>query len=259
MTELPPACPACNAVDSFAACGPGVERVLEEAKQYFPEARIVVLASDTADSQDALRAILQDIRDHKYDIIIGTQIIAKGHHFPKLTLVGVIDADLGLQGGDLRAAERTYQLLHQVAGRAGREERPGTVYLQTFYPENKVMLAMTNHERDVFLDVEAQEREAAHMPPYSRLVGIIVAGKNEQQVLDIAMELGKTAPHAEGIRSYGPAEAPFYRLRGYYRRRLLVQADKTLDVQKAVGAWVDSVKTPSAVRVYIDIDPQSFL
>jgi primosomal protein N' (replication factor Y) len=258
-TKFPKACPSCNDTDSLAACGPGVERVLEEAKEYFPEARIVVLASDTAETDEQLRTILNDIRGHQYDIIIGTQIIAKGHHFPKLTCVGVIDADLGLKGGDLRASERTYQLLHQVAGRAGREDRPGQVYLQTFYPDNKVMQALTHHERDVFLDVEAQEREDAGMPPYGRLVGIIVSGKDEKQVMEIASALGRTAPHAEGIQTFGPAEAPFYRLRGNYRRRLLVRADKNVDIQKAVAGWMETVKAPSAIRVYIDIDPQSFL
>jgi primosomal protein N' (replication factor Y) len=258
-TRLPSACPSCGDQDSLAPCGPGVERVLEEVKELFPEARTVVLASDTTEGPDELRTLLQDIRAHKYDIIIGTQIIAKGHHFPDLTLVGVIDADIGLKGGDLRAAERTYQLLHQVAGRAGRAEKPGRVYLQTFYPDNKVMQAMTGHERDVFLDVEAQEREGAHMPPYSRLVGIIVSGKNERQVIDLSNELGKISPNGQGIQTFGPADAPFYRLRGNYRRRLLVRADKDLNVQKAVAEWTRRVKVPSALRIYIDIDPQSFL
>lgn len=258
-TKFPKACPACNDIDSLAACGPGVERVLEETKEYFPDARIVVLASDTAETDEQLRDMLKAIREHQYDIIIGTQIIAKGHHFPKLTCVGVVDADLGLKGGDLRASERTYQLLHQVAGRAGREQRPGKVFLQTFYPDNKVMRALTHHERDVFLDVEAQEREDAGMPPYGRLAGIIVSGKDEKQVMEVAAALGKTAPHADGIQTFGPAEAPFYRLRGNYRRRLLVRADKNVDIQKAVAGWMDMVKVPSTIRVYIDIDPQSFL
>lgn len=257
--SFPKTCPSCAESDSLSPCGPGVERILEEVKEYFPEARTVVLASDTASSSEELRAILSDIRDHKYDIIIGTQIIAKGHHFPKLTLVGVVDADLGLKGGELRAAERTFQLLHQVAGRAGREEERGHVYLQTWMPENKVMAALAGYERDMFLDIEAQEREESHMPPYSRLAGIIVSGKDERQVMDTATELGRAAPQGAGIRTLGPAEAPFYRLRGNYRRRLLVQADKNVNLQKAIEGWLAQVKTPSAVRVYIDVDPQSFL
>ncbi|MCB9990913.1 MAG: primosomal protein N' [Rhodospirillales bacterium] len=263
FTNMPKACPECGDHESFAACGPGVERIHEEVKKYFPEARTVVLASDTAEDHDSLKALLTDIRDHKYDIIIGTQIIAKGHHFPRLTLVGVVDADLGLAGGDLRAAERTYQLLHQVAGRAGREELPGRVYLQTFLPGNKVMQALAGHGRDLFLDVEAAEREAAHMPPYTRLAGIIVSGKDEQLVMETARELGKVAPQLRGeqgsIVTLGPAEAPFYRLRGNYRRRLLVRADKNLNLQQAISGWLAQVKIPSTIRVYVDIDPQSFL
>lgn len=255
----PKECPACNDTDSFAACGPGVERILEEVKESFPQARTIVLASDTATTHDELKAILDQIRHHEVDVIVGTQIIAKGHHFPNLTCVGVIDADLGLQGGDLRAAERTFQLLHQVAGRAGREEKPGHVWLQTWLPRNKVMIALSQHDRDRFLDIEMREREAAHMPPVSRLAGIIVSGKNEQQVDEIARELGKIAPQAENISTLGPAPAPFYRLRGNFRRRLLVRADKNVNIQKAIADWLGSLKTPSAVRIQVDIDPQSFM
>lgn len=256
---FPKACPSCNDHDSLSACGPGVERILEEVKEYFPQARTVVLASDTAGTQEDLKNILNDIRNHQYDIVIGTQIIAKGHHFPHLTLVGVIDADLGLGGGDLRAAERTFQLLHQVAGRAGREELPGHVYLQTFVPGNKVMQALAGHDRNAFLEVEAEEREAAHMPPFSRLAGIIVSGKDERLVMDTAAALGKCAPQGDGLLTLGPAEAPFYRLRGNYRRRLLVRADKKINLQKVIDGWLSQVKIPSTIRVYTDIDPQSFL
>lgn len=256
---LPKSCTACGDKDSLNACGPGVERILEEVKSYFPEARTVVLASDTAGTHDELATLLQDIREHKYDIIVGTQIIAKGHHFPKLTLVGVVDGDLGLQGGDLRAAEHTFQLLHQVAGRAGREEMPGYVYLQTFLPNHKVIQALSTHDRDRFLEAESQEREASHMPPFSRLAGIIVSGKDEKLVAEAATELGKRAPRGAQIETLGPAEAPFYRLRGNYRRRLLVRADKSIDLQKAIDGWLAQVKVPSTVRVVADIDPQSFL
>ena len=256
---VPTVCPSCGDADSFAACGPGVERILEEVQELFPAARTVVLASDTATTQDELRTVLNDIRDHQYDIIVGTQIIAKGHHFPKLTLVGVVDADLGLQGGDLRAAERTFQLLHQVAGRAGREELPGQVYLQTYLPQNKVMQALSHHQRDDFLEAEAQERDAAHMPPFTRLAGVIVQGRDEAQVRDAAQALAKNAPHAAGLQILGPAEAPFYRLRGNYRRRLLLRADKEINVQRAIENWLAQVKLPSTVRVIVDIDPQSFL
>ncbi len=256
---FPKACPECHDEDSLHACGPGVERILEEVKHLFPEARTVVLASDTATDHDTLKKMLTDIRDHEYDIVIGTQIIAKGHHFPHLTLVGVVDADLGLQGGDLRAAERTYQLLHQVAGRAGREQERGHVYLQTWFADNKVMQALAGHDRDYFLEVESAERAQAHMPPYSRLVGLIVSGKDEKLVAETAQALARNAPHSEKIMTLGPAEAPFYRLRGNYRRRLLVRADKEVNIQKTIESWVGGLKIPSTIRVYIDIDPQSFL
>lgn len=258
-TPKPKKCPSCDDVDSLAACGPGVERIREEVAALWPDARSVILASDLIETNDELRSVLEDIRERRVDIVIGTQIIAKGHHFPHLTLVGVIDADLGLSGGDLRAAERTYQLLHQVAGRAGRESLKGHVFLQTYMPENKVMQAMAADDRDAFLAAESEERDRALMPPYSRLAGIIVSGRDEQQVLEVARALGACAPQGPDVLTLGPAEAPFYRLRGQFRRRLLVRAAKHLNLQRAVEEWVAGVKVPSTVRVQVDIDPQSFL
>lgn len=260
----PKECPDCGDEHSFAACGPGVERIHEEAKALFPDKNIMVLASDTAESNDELKAMLQKIHDGEVDIIVGTQIIAKGHHFPNLTLVGVIDADLGLAGGDLRAAERTYQLLHQVSGRAGRAEKKGQVYLQSFMPDHRIMQAMAAGARDEFLEAESWEREQAHMPPYSRLAGIIVSGREESQVIEVAKQLGRTSPQGAtdtglSIQTLGPAPAPFARLRGRYRYRLLVNADKPVNLQKILKDWVSGFKIPSTVRVQIDIDPQSFL
>lgn len=262
--RLPKHCPECNDEHSFAACGPGVERIYEEAKHHFPEARIMILASDTAENHEDLKALLSQIHDGEIDIIIGTQIIAKGHHFPNLTCVGVIDADLGLQGGDLRAAERTYQLLHQVAGRAGRAEKTGAVYLQSFMPDHKIMDAMGQGARDEFLEVEAWEREQAHMPPYSRLAGIIVSGREESQVMAVAKELGRLAPQGmneqgHSVHTLGPAQAPLAKLRGRFRYRLLVNADREVNLQKLIADWLAQVKVPSTVRVQVDIDPQSFL
>jgi primosomal protein N' (replication factor Y) len=256
--KIPAECPSCHAKGSFVVCGPGVERIHEEVKALFPDARTMVLASDTADTGEKLRVMLDDIRERKVDIVIGTQIIAKGHHFPGLTCVGVIDADLGLTGGELRAAERVYQLLHQVAGRAGREQKKGYVYLQTFMPEHKIMKALVSEQRDQFLEVEAFERERAHMPPYARLAGMIVSGRDESEVKQIASQLGRTAPQGQGIQVLGPAPAPLLRLRGKHRYRLLVRADKNLNIQKTIAAWVGGIKIPSTVRVAIDIDPQSF-
>lgn len=268
-TAIPKDCPECDDTDSFAACGPGVERIFEEAKINFPDARIMILASDTAESNEELKAMLAKVIAGDVDIVIGTQIIAKGHHFPNLTFVGVVDADLGLKGGDLRAAERTYQMLHQVAGRAGREkDKRGRVLLQSWMPEHRIMKAMVTSShaggRDEFLGVEAAEREVANMPPYSRLAAIIIAGREESLVLDVAKALGKTSPQGvteEGyrIQTLGPAPAPLARLRGRYRYRLLVRADKKINIQKTLAHWVNGIKTPSTVRVYIDIDPQSFL
>ncbi|MCD8520457.1 MAG: primosomal protein N' [Alphaproteobacteria bacterium] len=256
--KIPKACPECAAEESMAPCGPGVERIFEETKALFPEARVMILASDTAESPEELKEMLAQIRDHKVDIVIGTQIIAKGHHFPGLTCVGVIDADLGLAGGDLRAAERTYQLLHQVAGRAGREEKKGHVFLQTFIPEHPIMQALTHGERNAFFEAESFERESAHMPPYTRLAGVIISGRELPLVQAAAKELGRTAPHAEGLQVLGPAPAIMAMLRGKHRYRLLVNADKKIDIQKALKEWVSLVKHPSTVRVQIDIDPQSF-
>ena len=256
--KIPPQCPKCGDADSLVPCGPGVERILEEVREIFPNARSMILSSDTATTHQQLESMLADIREHRIDIIIGTQIIAKGHHFPKLTCVGVIDADLGLSGGDLRASERTFQLLHQVAGRAGREAEKGHVYLQTYNPESRVIQALMSDNRNDFLEVEAAQREAAHMPPFTRLAGVIVSGRDETLVAQVSKELGKTAPYGQGLQTLGPVDAPMYRLRGKFRRRLLVRADKSLDIQKAISAWLAGIKIPSTVRVQIDIDPQSF-
>ena len=259
-THPPAQCPECDDQNSFAACGPGVERIFEEAKGCFPEARIMIVASDMVDSSEDLKDQLAQIKAGEVDIIIGTQIIAKGHHFPMLTLVGVVDADLGLTGGELRASERTYQMLHQVAGRAGRAEKQGRVLLQSYMPEHRIITAMASQGgRDVFLDTEAQEREMVGMPPFSRLVALIISGRDEAQAFEVAKALGRTAPQSKEVQILGPATAPYARLRGRYRYRLLVRAQKQIDVQKMMSQWVGGVQVPSQVRVYIDVDPQSFL
>lgn len=256
---VPETCPSCKESGTLAACGPGVERILEEIRLDFPQARTLVLSSDTAEDHEEMRLALRKITDHEIDIIIGTQIIAKGHHFPLLSLVGVIDADLGLGGGDLRAAERTYQLLHQVAGRAGREQRKGEVYLQTFSPENRVMQALAANERDQFLEIEAEQRQMAHMPPYSRLAGVIVSSTKEKESEEFANILANNSPERQDIQILGPAPAPIYRLRGRYRRRFLVIADKGAPVQKVIAQWLSPHKASGDIKVQVDIDPQSFL
>ena len=259
VVRKPKACPECGEADSLVACGPGVERIFDEVQEAFPEAKSIVLSSDTADDPKELKALLKRIVNKEIDIIIGTQIIAKGHHFPKLTCVGVVDADLGLTGGDLRATERTWQLLHQVSGRAGRAEDKGHVYLQTYYPDNKVMLALQSDDREGLIDIELMEREGAFMPPFSRLVGIIISGHKEQEVIHFAQELARCAPYGDTVRTLGPAPAPLLRLRNKYRYRFLVVADKKIDIQKTIKHWTSQVKLPSKLRLTVDIDPYSFL
>ena len=255
----PTICSSCGADDAFAACGPGVERLAEELLAVLPEARFTVMTSDTIGGPAQATELVRSIRDGEVDVVIGTQMVAKGHNFPKLTLVGVVDADLGLEGGDLRAAERTYQLLHQVAGRAGRHERPGRVLLQTWQPESRVMSALASGDRDRFLAVEAAEREAARMPPYGRLVGLVISSHDPQAADAVARALAKAAPRGDGIQVLGPAPAPLALLRGRHRRRLLLKADRALRVQPLVADWLAKVKVPGTARVQIDVDPYSFL
>lgn len=217
------------------------------------------MASDTVQSPQAATELVRRMQDRDIDILIGTQIMAKGHHFPLLTLVGVIDADLGLAGGDLRAAERTYQLLHQVAGRAGREERPGRVYLQTCMPEHAVMQALVSGDRDKFIAAEAAAREARHMPPYGRLAALIVSGPDEAAVDAAARALGRTRPMGDGVTVLGPAPAPLSILRGRHRRRLLLKARREINVQATLRRWLRQVRIANSVRVQVDVDPYSFL
>jgi primosomal protein N' (replication factor Y) len=260
---IPDHCPQCDNAGTFAACGPGVERISDEVNELFPEARISLLASDMflgfGSRAMGLQEAIRQVRDHEVDIVIGTQIIAKGHHFPMLTLVGVIDADLGLNGGDLRASERTYQLLHQVAGRAGRAERPGRVLLQTYMPEHRVMQALADDQREAFLEVEAEERRAAAMPPYARLAALIVSGPDMAEVGHTARELARAAPRGEGMVVLGPAPAPLAMLRGQHRERLLLKARRDVPVQPLLAEWLGKVSVPVNVRVQVDIDPYSFL
>ena len=255
---MPQHCPACNAEDSLVACGPGVERIQEEVQNLLPDARTLILASDVVTSPKMINDAVRQIEDHKVDVIIGTQIIAKGHHFPSLTCVGVVDADLGLAGGDLRAGERTFQLLHQVSGRAGRGEKPGRVYIQTYMPQQMVMQALAANDRDRFLEVEAREREKASMPPYGRLAALILSCTDELKLDQFCRMLAQKAPRFDDIRILGPAPAPLAFLRGKHRRRLLVKADKSIALQKFLEEWLASVKVPSTIQLKIDIDPQSF-
>ncbi len=252
-------CPNCESEDNFAACGPGVERLAEEVSETFPNLRFVIAASDTVHTPAQAAELVKTIENHEVDLLIGTQMVAKGYHFPLLTLVGVVDADLGLSGGDLRASERTYQLLYQVAGRAGRADKPGTVMLQTYMPDHPVMKALKLGQRDRFLETEAEARKGAGMPPFGRLAALIVSGEDEVLVDDTANALGRNAPHGQGILALGPAPAPLAMIRGRHRRRLLLKTDKKLPLQAIIKDWLDRTSLHRSVRVQVDIDPYSFL
>jgi primosomal protein N' (replication factor Y) (superfamily II helicase) len=254
----PTECPACKAEGTLVACGPGVERVAEEFAHFFPTARYAIASSDTLHGPAETQAAIRAFAKREIDVLIGTQIIAKGHHFPQLTLVGVIDADLGGADGDLRARERTFQLLHQVAGRAGRAEKPGLVLLQTRNPTDAVMQALARGDRDGFYEQERIYRERVAAPPFGRLTAIVVSGHDGEQVRGIARELGKAAPAAKDIKVWGPTPAFYALLRGQTRERLLVQAAKGVDVQAYMRAWLARMKIPAAVRVTVDVDPISF-
>ncbi len=259
---VPVACPSCGVEGRMAAVGPGVERLGEEVAARFPAARVAVLSSDLFGSARALKEAIAGIAGGEADIIIGTQIVAKGHNFPLLTLVGVIDADLGLQGSDLRAAERTFQLMRQVSGRAGRTaERKGEAWLQTHQPEHPVIRAILGGDEEAFWAAEAAERRAAGVPPYGRMAGIILSSTDVAQVFDFGSLLAQRSDALKriGAEVWGPAPAPIARVRGRHRVRLLVKAEKGAPLQAALAEWLAGVKVPRDLRVAVDIDPQSFL
>ena len=256
----PERCPSCAAKDSLVSIGPGVERVAEEVAQMFPEARLAVFSSDTVAHPDAARELIEQMQDGQIDILVATQAAAKGHNFPSLTLVGVVDADLSLRGGDLRAGERTYQLLAQVSGRAGRADRPGRALLQTYAPDHAVMQALKAQDRDDFVQAEMAERRAAGLPPYGRLAAVVLSGPDPQALEAYVRGMAAAAPNGEGVEVYGPADAPLALVRGRRRKRFLVRADRNVDLQAFMSAWrARAPRPPSSIRVVIDIDPYSFL
>ncbi|MEX5729673.1 primosomal protein N' (replication factor Y) [Rhodovulum iodosum] len=258
---IPETCPSCAVEGKLAPVGPGVERLAEEAAALFPEARLAVLSSDLFGSARALKEQIEAIAGGEADLIIGTQLVAKGHNFPKLTLVGAIDADLGLQGSDLRAAERTFQLMRQVAGRAGREGgQEGLALLQTCQPEHPVIRAILTGDEEGFWRAEAAERRAAGMPPYGRMAGIILSAGAAQPAFALGTELARNdaALRRVGAQVFGPAPAPIARIRGRHRVRMLVKADKGAPLQAALKDWLKGVKLTGDMRLQIDIDPQSF-
>ncbi|MEO0393018.1 MAG: primosomal protein N' [Pseudomonadota bacterium] len=256
---LPSHCPSGGAEDSIIACGPGVERVAEEVQQRFPSARVGLLTSDMLTGAHAMREFIAKIQTRAIDIVIGTQILAKGHHFPLLTLVGIIDADMGLGGGDIRAPERSFQLLQQVAGRAGRGDSPGTVMVQTRLPHEPVLQALANQDRDGFMDVVEQERRLYEMPPFGRLAALIISDPNEGRLRQAVNALANVAPKIDGVTILGPAPAALSMLRGRHRQRFLIKAGRKAVLARLIEPWLQAVKLPSQTRVQIDIDPYSFL
>lgn len=254
----PDHCPHCGAPDSLTGCGPGVERIAEEAKQKWPDVRIEIFSSDTVNGPGAAKALLRRMTEGEIDILVATQAAAKGHNFPGLTLVVAVDADLGLAGGDLRAAERTFQTLSQVAGRAGRAEKPGRVLLQSYQPDHPVIGALARFDRDGFAGAELDGRASLGFPPYGRLAAIILSGDNEAKLNEVAQQMVGVVPQAEGIEIWGPAPAPLYRLRGTYRIRFLVKVARRVSIQAVLKDWLARVKIPASVRRTVDIDPYSF-
>jgi primosomal protein N' (replication factor Y) (superfamily II helicase) len=259
-TRRPDACPKCEAVDSFVACGPGVERLEEEAAALFPNARMLTLSSDLIASVERMQEEFAEIAEGRVDIVIGTQLVAKGHHFPKLNLVGIVDADMGLGQGDPRAAERTFQLLHQVAGRAGREAGHGQGFLQTHQPEHPVMRALIAGDRAMFYDAEIAARERFGYPPFGRLASLVVTGPDKHATEAHARKLAALAPMDETVKILGPAEAPLSVVRGRHRYRLLVKSPRGFDLSAYMRAWLAAApKLSGGIKREIDIDPMSFL
>ncbi|MEJ1161878.1 primosomal protein N' [Prosthecomicrobium sp. N25] len=256
----PEACPSCGDLDSLTACGPGVERVAEEAAALFPEARRLVLSSDLPGGTGRLKDELAAVARGDVDIVIGTQLVAKGHNFPRMTVVGVIDADLGLAHGDPRAAEKTFQLLQQVTGRAGRAGGEAHGYLQTHAPEHPVLRAIVSGDRERFYRTEIEERMRAFMPPFSRLAGIVVSAEGRDPALGAAQSLAQAIPPSDTIRVLGPTEAPIAVVRGRHRFRFLVIAPRNADLQAYLAGWLGARRWgQGGVKVHVDIDPQSFL
>src|SRR6476469_6906400 len=255
----PTACPECGEEDSLVACGPGVERIADEVAELFPEARTAIVTSDTIWSPLRAAEFVGAMEAGAIDVVVGTQLVTKGYHFPNLTLVGVVDADLGLAGGDLCAAERSFQQIQQVAGRAGRGDKPGRVFVQTHDPDAPVIAALVKGDTKGFYAAETEARRDAAMPPFGRLAAIVVSAEDSAEAEGVARRIGHAAPEVEGMAVFGPAPAPLAMLRGRHRERLLVHARRSLDVQDVLRDWLADVEWSPKVRVSVDVDPYSFL
>jgi primosomal protein N' (replication factor Y) len=258
-TAVPDQCPECGESDCLVACGPGVERIADEVAALLPEARVVVATSDTLNTPDRIADFIASAEEGLIDVIVGTQLVTKGYHFPELTLVGVVDADLGLEGGDLRAGERTYQQIAQVAGRAGRAAKPGTVLIQTRSPSAPVIDALAKGDRDAFYAAETEARRSAGAPPFGRWAAIIVSSEDEAEAREAARAIGGVRPILSDIAVLGPAPAPLSLLRGRYRYRLLINARRSAELQRVLREWLEPLRFPQGVRIGIDVDPYSFV
>jgi primosomal protein N' (replication factor Y) len=259
VMPTPRACPECKAEDSLVACGPGVERIADEVATLFPEAKTAVVTSDTIWSPAKAAEFVGRMEAGDIDIVVGTQLVTKGYHFPNLTLVGVIDADLGLEGGDLRAAERTFQQIRQVSGRAGRGAKPGHVFIQTHSPSAQVMQALITGDAEAFYEAETEARRDAGAPPFGRYAAIVVSSEEQACAHEVARAVAQSAPRVDGMAVYGPAPAPLAMLRGRHRYRLLVHARRALDVQDVIRDWLGGLDWPAKARVTVDVDPYNFL
>ena len=258
LEPVPKACPQCGAEGKLVPVGPGVERLAEEATQRFPEARLAILSSDLSRGV-LLRDAIREVERGEYNLVIGTQLVAKGHHFPHLTLVGVVDADLALESSDPRGGERTWALMAQVAGRAGRGEKPGRALIQTYLPEHPLMLALKRGDRDGYLNQEKAIREGAMLPPYGRLAALIISGRDAAQTEAFARSVARMVPMAEGVTVLGPAPAPIHLVRGRHRWRFLVKAGREVNIQGFLREWLKDVKAKGSLHLAVDVDPYSFL
>lgn len=255
----PKKCPKCDMDHSLIGIGPGVERIAEEVVGFLPHATVEVFSSDTTETAEDTKNMIERMARGEIDVLVGTQIVAKGHNFPNLTLVGVIDGDSGIKGGDPRAGERTFQLLSQVAGRAGRAEKPGRAFIQTYSPDNPAMIALAAGDRDGFMRIERDMRSELGLPPFGRLAALIVSAPSANEANDAGRTIAQSAPNAKNVKVFGPAPAPITMIRGRHRRRFLVQSPRNVDLSAFMSTWRKSFKLPRNVRVNLDIDPYSFL
>jgi primosomal protein N' (replication factor Y) len=254
--NIPSQCHNCSEPGSYIPFGPGVERIYEELREKIPAARIAIASSDTISSNGDIERLFNKINNNEVDIMIGTQILAKGHHFPNITLVGIVDGDLGLNGADMRASEKTYQLVNQVAGRAGRAEKPGKILIQTFEPEHSLYAALKSSDPEHFIKLEMESRRNNGLPPFCKFISVIISGTNRELTERVARDLGRTSPH--GMKMFGPAPAPIFLLRGRTRWRFLLKTLRKNSPNDALKRWIFFAKIPKNIKIQIDIDPNNF-